>query len=139
MYFSRIDLAALGGPEISRQVVIDPHGGGGPLRRSHLDDVRSRWDGFQLDGPRTGALKESLRRTLVHTAQQNPVIRLRLPDEREHLRVLTEALRRALAPGNKEPAREVLQGVARRWRELDQKRGPKHLEEYRLSVGLRAR
>jgi hypothetical protein len=70
---------------------------------------------------------------LLRHRLKNPVVCLRTPDQAGHRAALVAALRAALA--GKEGA--ALAGVARRWEELDRKRGGKrHLEEYRLSLGL---
>jgi multiple sugar transport system substrate-binding protein len=126
-------LADLSGRERSGQVVIDPRWGGGAVRRDHFD--RTRWDAFGLDPTRTRDLKEALRETVLHPRLKNPAFRLRTPDEAPREKALLAEVRAALEKGG-DPAR-ALAAAARRWDELDRAEGPpKHLAEYRISLGL---
>jgi multiple sugar transport system substrate-binding protein len=126
-------LASLSGPEGSAQVALEPRWGGGPIRQEQL--TRDRWDAFDLDGRRTQALREALTKTLRQRGLKNPVVCLRTPDQAAHRAALVAQVREALA-GKKE-AGAALAEAARRWAELDRKRGEqRHREEYRLSLGL---
>lgn len=130
-------LAYLSGPEISRQIVIEPRWGGGATRRDHLKGANARWDSFQLDRAGTQALKDALERTLMHTRVRNPVFKLRTPDALARQDTLLAQVRAALA-GKIEPT-AALSEAAKRWQELDRAQGPgAALANYRLSVGLRA-
>jgi ABC-type glycerol-3-phosphate transport system substrate-binding protein len=131
-------LAELAGPDLSRQVVLSPRAnpplGGGAFRSDHFDR-NARWEAFDLDAPRTAALKEVVQQTLEHRSVANPVYRLRTPDERERRVVLTAGLRKALiAHPAADPAR-VLSDVATQWKQMD-KANPKFLDEYRLGIGF---
>jgi ABC-type glycerol-3-phosphate transport system substrate-binding protein len=64
-------LAYLSNPAVSRQIVIDPHHGGGPTRGEHLD-ASTHWEAFGLDAARTTVLKDALRQTLEHPGLKNP-------------------------------------------------------------------
>jgi ABC-type glycerol-3-phosphate transport system substrate-binding protein len=128
-------LAELTGPETSAQIALEPRWGGGPTREEHIN--RQRWDAFDLDQERTLALREALRGNLFTHGLKNPVICLRTPDEASYRAALDTALRAALGKTAVPPA-EALATAARAWEKLNQARGPAHLAEYRLSLGLRA-
>jgi multiple sugar transport system substrate-binding protein len=124
-------LADLSGPAAG--VALEPRWGGGPIRQGQV--TRERWDAFDLDGRRTVALREALTRSLLHHRLKNPVVCLRTPDQAPHRAALVAEVRACLA-GKKEP-KAALAEAARRWEELDRKRGEKrHREEYRISLGL---
>jgi multiple sugar transport system substrate-binding protein len=125
-------LASLSGSEVSGQTVAEPRWGGGVTRMEQLR--RERWDGFDLDGPRTTALKEAIARSVVQHGIKNPVLCLRIPDQATHRTALVGEVRAALEKGG--DAAEALRAVVRRWKELDAKRGAKTREEYRISLGL---
>ena len=127
-------LTDLSGPKTSRQIVIEPEWGGGALRREHFDKAEG-WSAFGFDQVQTVHLVESLRKTLEHRGTRNAVVRLRTPDQREHSKVLVDAIRTALMKN--EDAAKTLQSVAQQWEELDAKKDPKkHLDEYMLSLTL---
>jgi multiple sugar transport system substrate-binding protein len=126
-------LEELSGPEISRQIVIEPAYGGGICRRDQFEprDLLS----FGLDQAQTKTLAESLRRTLAHLGVKNPVVRLRTPDEAPHRQALTAAVRAALLQGG--DARKALEAAAQRWREIDSGRDARaRLADYYLSLSL---
>jgi hypothetical protein len=126
-------LADLAGPARSSQAALEPVRGAGPTRTPHL--LRERWDSYDLDRSRTGALKEVLGKALLQHNLRNPALCLRIPDQASHRAALVAGLRKALADGGK--ASEVLQGVARQWKELDARKGLKqHRIDYLRSVGL---
>ncbi len=126
-------LADLAGPARSGQAALEPIRSAGPTRTPHL--LRERWDSYDLDAARTLALKEVLGRTLLQHNLRNPALCLRIPDQAAHRAVMVAGLRDALLKGRK--AAEVLHDVARRWKELDTKKGlQKHRIEYLRSVGL---
>jgi multiple sugar transport system substrate-binding protein len=124
-------LEELSGPEISRQIVIEPAWGGGVCRRDQFAprDLLS----FGLDQAQTSTLAESLRRTLAHLGVKNPVVRLRTPDEAPHRKAMTEEVRAALLKGG--DAKKALERAAQRWRELDRDRDTR-LADYYLSLSL---
>jgi multiple sugar transport system substrate-binding protein len=129
-------LADLSGPAIGGQIAFDPRWGGGPTRDSQLR--RDRWDAYDLDGPRTLALKTALQETLLHRNLKNPVLCLRTPREADHRAALLAEVRPALLKGT-DPA-AALERVAQRWSELDRQQGlAEHRADYRLSLGLLAR
>jgi len=126
-------LEELSGPEISRQIVIEPAWGGGVCRRDQFEprDLLS----FGLDQAQTKTLAESLRRTLAHVGVKNPVVRLRTPDEAPHRKAMTEEVRAALQKGG--DAKKALERAAQRWRELDRGRDARaRLADYYLSLSL---
>jgi multiple sugar transport system substrate-binding protein len=126
-------LADLAGPTRSTQIVLDPRFGGGPIRAEQV--LRERWDSFDLDPDRSLSLKDALTATLLH-GLENPVLCLRLPDAGPQREALVRELRGALKP--KGDARAALKAVARRWSEMNAKKGAAaHLRELRLSLGLR--
>jgi hypothetical protein len=76
-----------------------------------------------------------LRETVAQPQLKNPVVRLRIPDEREHQQVLASQIRAALLNGK--DAGQALTDAAERWRQIDQGKDPKtRLAEYRLSLSL---
>jgi multiple sugar transport system substrate-binding protein len=126
-------LEELSGPEISRQIVIEPAWGGGACRRDQFEPRALL--SFGLDQAQTSTLAESLRRTLAHVGVKNPVVRLRTPDEAPHRKAMTEAVREALLKGA--DARKALEGAAKRWRDLDSGRDARaRLVDYYLSLSL---
>jgi ABC-type glycerol-3-phosphate transport system substrate-binding protein len=129
-------LANLSGPAVSMQAALEPRWGGGPIRMEQLG--RESWGAFELDKQRSAALKEALGRTLQQHGLKNPVLCLRTPDQAAHRAALVAELRRALA--GKVDEKEALKRVAKRWEEIDAKKGKERvLKEYRLSLGLLAR
>lgn len=127
-------LAELSDPQTSRKVVIEPEWGGGAFRSDHLANSAG-WSGFGLDTVRTDSLIAALRQTLTHPGVKNPVLRLRTPDARPHQRIVDEQVRAALT--GKQDAATALSTVARRWRELDERRDLKtRRAEYLLSLRL---
>lgn len=130
-------LAYLSGPRTSAEVLLDPAWTGGVFRRDHFT-ILAAGDPFNLGKAQRDAWVESLRQTLTPKAI-NPVIRLRIPREREYLRALVEELRPALRNSSADPAK-TLAAVAQRWRHLDQAQSEEDRRmAYRLSLGLRAR
>jgi ABC-type glycerol-3-phosphate transport system substrate-binding protein len=126
--------AALGDPKTSRDIVIEPAWGGGVFRRDHLD-ARVGWQAFDLEGKWREKLVEVLRETVVHPQIENPVLGLRIPDEREHRLALDKEIRAALTGGK--DARQALDAAAENWRQLDSAKDPQvRLAEYRLSLSL---
>lgn len=133
-------LAELGSRSTAAQIVLEPRWGGGPVRQDHLD--REHWDALQLEPETARALKNVLRQTF-ESGVRNPVLGLRVPDERDFAVALTAAVRKTLASakGGEDADRRAaraLEGVARRWQELVKPRAAEHLREYRLSLGLEA-
>ncbi len=126
-------MAFLSDPRTSRDIVIEPAWGGGVFREKHLGrDVG--WTSFGFDRSRTEVLVQSLRETLL-PSQVNPVLRLRIPDERSHQHALVAELREALLQGK--DAGQALSAAAARWRELDKDKDAKtRLRDYRLSLSL---
>jgi hypothetical protein len=124
--------ASLSDPKTSRDIVIEPAWGGGAFRRTHFEP--DGWQAFGLLG-QTEWLVDVLRGTIVHSGVQNPVLRLRIPDEREHQQALVAEVRAALT-GGKDP-KQALVDAARRWQEIDAPKNAKlRLREYRLSLSL---
>src|SRR5262249_44279727 len=127
-------LAELGGPRISAELVLGRTWGSGVFRRDHFP-LFTEGNAFGLESRWTHALADHLRQTL-NPAVMKPVLRLRTPDEREHLGILAEEVRSALARKDADP-RQALTAVAQRWRQLDQgKDEKKRLADYRLSLSL---
>jgi ABC-type glycerol-3-phosphate transport system substrate-binding protein len=125
-------LADLAGPDRCAQAALEP-GQGGPVRTTGL--LRESWSAYDLDGPRSAALREAMNRTLLGHGIKNPVVCLRTPDQAAHRAALVAEVRQALL--ERKPAQQALAGAARKWEELDAKKGKKaHLAEYRLSLGL---
>jgi ABC-type glycerol-3-phosphate transport system substrate-binding protein len=126
--------AAWSDPRISPDLVIDPSWGGGAFRRDHLEG-QVGWHAFGLPPHQTAVLIESIRATVVHPHLKNPVVRLRIPDEREHQQAVVAAVRTALT--NDTDASQALAQAAERWRTLDRRQGEKvSLMNYRLSLSL---
>jgi multiple sugar transport system substrate-binding protein len=111
-------LAELTGPTASRQIAYEPRYGAGPFRKEHFEHFPV--SAFGLDGERGKGLVEGLRQQVEHHGLTNPVLRLRIPEERAYQRALLEGLRPALA-GDVEPDK-ALEAVAAKWRELGAKK-----------------
>jgi multiple sugar transport system substrate-binding protein len=127
-------MAFLSDAKTSRDIVIEPAWGGGAFRREHFAS-QVGWRAFGLDPGQTEKLVECLRETLVHPQIKNPVLRLRIPEEREHQHVLLEEIRAALLQGKS--AADALASASSRWRKLDGRRDPKSVRaDYRLSLSL---
>jgi multiple sugar transport system substrate-binding protein len=124
-------LAELSGPEMSRQIVIEPEWGGGATRRDQLSDAAG-WSSFGLDQAQTTALVQALQQTLTPAGVANPASRLRLPKQAEYRRALLDEVRAALA-GKEEPA-AALEAAAAQWRKLDPP--DRRRTEYAHSLGL---
>jgi hypothetical protein len=125
--------ASMGNPTLSRNIVVEPDWGGGVFRRGHLEN--SGWTALGLNPSQTERLLDLLREIVIHARTQNPVLRLRIPDEQEHQLVLDKEVRAALT-GGKEPS-QALQDAARQWQELySRKPLAQRLAEYRLSLSL---
>jgi multiple sugar transport system substrate-binding protein len=135
-------LAELGTRSTAEQIVLEPRWGGGLVRQSHVD--REHWDAFQLEPDTARELKQALRQTF-QSGVRNPVLCLRVPDERAFAVALVEEVRKALrtsAGFGEEDARkraaQALESVSGRWQELVKPRAAEHLREYNLSLGLEA-
>jgi multiple sugar transport system substrate-binding protein len=129
------DFAAfLSDPRNSRDLVIEPSWGGGPFREQHLAPGAG-WQSFELSAEWTATLEMVLRSQLADPRVRNPLLRLRVPDERRHRQALDEELRHALFDGKSSAA--ALEAAASRWRSLDEGKDKKALlRDYRLSMGL---
>ncbi len=128
-------LADLSSPKTSRDTVVEPAWGGGVFRREQLQN-REGWQAFGLNRHLTETLVETVSQTVANPHIINPVVRLRIPDERAHQQAVVAEVRAALI-GNKEPG-AALAAAAERWRQLDEHKELKvRLTEYRLSIGLR--
>jgi multiple sugar transport system substrate-binding protein len=128
-------LAYLSGPEQSLEIVAEPAWGGGVFRREQFN--KAGWQAFGLDTRRQNALVEALQQTLVHPGVINPVVRLRVPDERAYQQALVRYVREALEKGV--PAEAALNAAAAVWVKIGEARGTRRrLNEYRLSVGRQA-
>lgn len=115
------------------QTALEPRWGGGPTRVEQL--LRDRWDAFDLDRPRTQALKEAVTTLLLQHGLRNPALVLRLPDQEPHRAALVAGLERTLLQ-RLDPT-VALAETARAWRELDRQKGSGRARaDYRLSVGL---
>jgi multiple sugar transport system substrate-binding protein len=129
-------LADLSGPTTSASLVLEPAWSAGIFRRDHLK-LYEGGNALGLESSRVRALKEALLQTLMPPID-NPVVRLRTPEQREHLQVLAAAIRSAVL----DPqivAQKALTAVAERWRQLDAvKEEAKRRADYRLSLGLPA-
>jgi ABC-type glycerol-3-phosphate transport system substrate-binding protein len=127
-------LAELSSREIGRRIVFEPAWGGGGYRLEHFDNA-SAWYGFGLNAEQTPVLVEALRQTLIHPGLKNPLLRLRIPNERAHLAALIAEVRSALASGS-DPAK-AMQNVAKRWGKIDRETDAiRRLNDYRLSLSL---
>jgi ABC-type glycerol-3-phosphate transport system substrate-binding protein len=124
-------LAELSGPEVSRQIVIEPEWGGGVFRRDQLSAAVG-WSSFGLDHAQTTALLQALQQTLAHPGMGNPATRLRLPKEADYRKALLDEVRAALAD-KKAPA-DALKAADARWQALDPPE--RRRTEYALSLGL---
>jgi multiple sugar transport system substrate-binding protein len=125
-------LADLSGRAVSRQIVMDRHWGGRPIRRSQFEQVAD-WYSFGLNAERTAELQKSVRATL-EPLPINPAIRLRTPDERELHAILAPALRKAIL--EQSDAAQVLANVNRQWHQRDEQQGAAARRAvYRLSLG----
>jgi multiple sugar transport system substrate-binding protein len=129
-------LAELSGRATSMQLVFDPQWGGGAYRQEHLESAQN-WYSFELNSTQTVALKEAVRQALARPGLQNPVVRLRTPDQGAHQEALVAELRKALL--KERSAEEALNAALRRWNELDATKDLKtRKNEYLLSLGLTA-
>lgn len=127
-------LAELSGPEVARQIAIEPEWGGGVLRRDQLSGAAG-WSSFGLDQPQTAALLGALQQTLTHPGMGNPATRLRLPNEAAYRKALLEEVRAALA--GKKGAAAALKAAEQRWRALDP--ADRRRTDYAHSLGLTPR
>jgi multiple sugar transport system substrate-binding protein len=128
-------LAYLSGPGPSLEIVAEPAWGGGVFRREQFN--KAGWQAFGLDTRRQNALVEALQQTLVHPGVINPVVRLRVPDERAYQQALLRHVREALDKGVAADA--ALGAASADWAKITEKRGVKKLRnDYRLSVGRQA-
>src|SRR5262249_4902053 len=108
--------------------------GGGGFRRDHLDPLMG-WQSFRL-GEQTAILVDCLRQ-IEGVQVNNPVVRLRIPDQQSHLEALVAEVRTALTP--RKDAQQALTAAAQRWRELDlTKTLEQRRTEYRLSLSIGA-
>jgi multiple sugar transport system substrate-binding protein len=123
-------LAELSGPEVSRQILIEPDWGGGAFRREQLG-AATGWSSFGLNQAQTTDLLQALQQTLAHPGLGNPATRLRLPQEAAYRKALLEEVRPVLA-GKKDPA-EALKAVEARWQALEP---TGRRAEYAHSLGL---
>jgi ABC-type glycerol-3-phosphate transport system substrate-binding protein len=124
-------LAELSGPNVSRQIAIEPAWGGGVFRRDQLN-ATAGWSSFGLSQAQTTDLLQAFQQTLAHAGMGNPATRLRLPKEADYRRALLEEVRAALA--GKKTSADALKAAAERWQNLepnDQRR-----IEYARSLGL---
>jgi ABC-type glycerol-3-phosphate transport system substrate-binding protein len=126
-------LTFLSNPKTSLEIAIEPDWGGGVYRRTHFDD-QAGWTALGL-GAQTRVLVECLRQTATHPQLKDPVLRLRIPEERSHRQAVDAALRSALLNGKN--AKLALSEAAARWRELDAQQDAKTRRDYyRLSLSL---
>jgi len=127
--------AALSDVQTSCDVVIEPACGGGVFRREHLQGQLG-WRAFGLgDARSTEHLVEILCEVALHPQVKNPVMRLRIPQERTHSEALDVQIRMALGQGKS--AADALKEAGQTWRKLDAGIDLKRrLTDYRLSLGL---
>jgi multiple sugar transport system substrate-binding protein len=126
-------LSELGGPAVSRQILVDVAWGGGAFRREHFD-IQTGWDAFGLEPQGTAALRESMRQWVANPQVINPVLRLRTPNQRAYQKELIDRIRLSLGGT---PADQSLQEVTSAWNLLAAGRDAKDVRaEQRLSVGL---
>lgn len=127
-------LAYLSGPAVSMEILVEPSFGGGPIRREHVQRPED-WRSFGLGPDRSKALVDALRKTQLPSHLVNPVLRLRIPDERNYQQAFLAEVRKALLEGA--DARQSLERVANQWRELDAGKDFKtRLADYRKSLGF---
>jgi multiple sugar transport system substrate-binding protein len=128
--------ARLSDRDIGTQIVFEPRWAGGVYRQEHLKPGPN-WFSFDLDASRTQNLREAIQQSLARPGLMNPVVRLRIPDQATHQSILVEEIRKALEKNA--DAKQALQEVAVRWKELDDKKDKKQrINEYRISLGLSA-
>jgi multiple sugar transport system substrate-binding protein len=117
----------------SRLIVMEPgRWDTGPIRLSQLDETKV-WETLDFDATRTAAIGEAVRQTILHPDLRNPALRLRMPTQDAHQKILVDALRDVLE--GKSDAAAGLKSVALKWSALDAK-NPAHLADYRMSLGL---
>jgi ABC-type glycerol-3-phosphate transport system substrate-binding protein len=128
-------LAHVSGPAVSVEVLREPDWGGGPYRYSHTENARETWSGaYGLDRAQTDAMLDAVQRW-PSPAIANPVVRLRTPDEREHLLALADGVREAVTKGG--DPRAALAAVEKKWEAIDAKVDEKTRRGwYRLSLSL---
>ena len=127
-------IAALSNPRTSADIVIEPAWGGGVYRQSHLQRGIG-WTSFGLSSARTEELVNCMRSAVQPGQVRNPVLRLRIPDERSHQLALLSEIRAALFK-DKKPSQAIADAAAQ-WRDLDSKRPAGEVRtEYRLSLSL---
>lgn len=127
--------AALSDVQTSCDVVIEPACGGGVFRREHLQGQLG-WRAFGLgDASSTEHLVEILSDVALHPQVKDPVMRLRIPQERTHREALDVQIRIALGHGKS--AVDALKAAEQSWRKLDSGIDLKErISNYRLSLGL---
>ena len=110
--------------------------GAGPFRLKHTDQrFRNLWLDYHLSPTETDRLIDVLRQNLVPTVV-NYRLRLRIPNQADHVRILTEELHGGLTQHLAKPA-DVLNRVATRWEQLWEGSAAEHKRDWiRFGVGL---
>jgi ABC-type glycerol-3-phosphate transport system substrate-binding protein len=127
-------LTFLSSPPVSLEIVCEPNWGAGPTRKTHLEaGAQAGWHNYRLSPPRTAQLIKALEGYHLVTLV-NPAYRLRIANERDHVRVFAEKVRPALIEMTS--AELALQDAAQAWDGLAKDRAAR-LQEYRNSLGLK--
>ncbi|WP_162658267.1 hypothetical protein [Tuwongella immobilis] len=130
-------LAYLGNPnDAGPRILLTPEYGAGPYRSSQTDAMnRSFWEGYQLRKDVTAHLQEALRQ-MVPAGIINPVLRLRIQDEDQYRKALTDILPKVIQ--ERLPAQPALDSVAKQWAAIAGKRPKEEFrQEIRTSLNLR--
>src|SRR5205807_3407026 len=113
-------LADVASPRTGSEIVREPTWGGGPFRQEHFRGL-AEGNALGWGSKHANVLMEALKQS-VNPAAINPVLRLRTPDERKHMKVLVEELRRFLSNPDADP-QQALAKMTREWRRMDDQIG----------------
>jgi multiple sugar transport system substrate-binding protein len=129
-------IAELSGPRTSSEILLDPAWAGGVFRREQFNLLTSG-DPLRLGTQGANAWSDALRQTVAPNVI-NPVIRLRVPHERQYTHALSQAVR-AFLLGNDGDPRGALATAARRWQEIGTAEGEaSRRSAYTQSLNLKA-
>lgn len=123
-------LANLGNYQIGQQIVADPTVGGAPFRRKHRSEA---WHSLGIAGHAREQFSTVLGK-IYDRNTRNPVLRLRVPKQREYMNTLVKEIQSSLTD---DYTGDPLKVIEQKWNDLIQSTGKaEHLKRYRISLGL---
>jgi len=102
-------------PEFSERIAMETWADGF-CRYSHLDKIRL--DSLDLDLSRTSALKEAVRQFLTHPDIRNPTLCLRIPNQKNRMKILGIETRKFLLAEQGSPL-VTLKDIENQWLKID--------------------